>query len=257
MAGRTVFGQRCTAYAALVGGLCFAFGAAPASAAQLKLGPTTLRDCTSRQSADPINVAFVGPRATAANTQRLVGYDRSGSDLKWRTTSSPYAGGRQYIVDSSDGQCSFQDGQSSNGVLDKHHTRYFQQLDPFIASGGTDFLFTGLDAHREVKSPHCKGAGDVAGVNDRVPVKHNGFTDGGYNQGQREFLKAFSDLKAPRHRSPAQGARFIQCPGDSPPRRYTVGWNGWLQYFNVYQTIPCQNPWHRFKVWLGSCPSGN
>lgn len=256
MRASTTIGQRLVACAVLVGSVWLAASGPSASAAELKLAPVTLRDCTHRMHADPINVAFDGPRATAENVQRLVGYARSGPDLQWRTTSG-FAGGRQSIVDSSDGQCFPQDGQSSLGFWHKHHTRYFQQLDPFFTSGGTTFLITGLDAHRDVKSSHCKGPGSIAGLNDRVPVKDNGFTDGGYNQAQREFVKAFPELKAKRHRSSAQGERFIQCPDDSPPNRYAVRWNGWLQYFSLFSTIPCQNPWHRFKVYLGSCPSGN
>lgn len=251
----------------LLGILCLVVMPTTAAArAALTLAPTTLRDCTdsTKNHADPINVAFVGPRATWQNTQRLVGYDRSGPHLMWRTTSGA-AGGQQHIVDFSDNLCPRQNGQSSVHFWHKHHTRYFQQFDPFLPSSGSTppYWLTGLDAHRDVKSRHCKGPGSIdppltgQHFNDRVPVKDNGFTDGGYNQAQREFQKAFPDYKAKRKPSPAQGERFVQCPEDDPPNRYVVGWNGWVQYFSLFETVPCQDPWHRGAARvLGSCPSG-
>lgn len=268
-----------------------AIAPATSGAGNWALGPTTLRSCGNRTSyADPINVVFIGTHATWRNSQRLVGQERSNhSALKWRTVSF-LAGGSQSITDSShpDGcfamptpevfpSTSFLEAQSSTGGIHKHHTRYFQQTRP-LSAGNPPFLITAQDAHRDIKTSRCKGPGSIDvppsdifdwlpsyyAFNDRVPVKVDGATDGGYNKAQREFLKAFSDRKLHTvWTSSAKGRQFMQCPEDTPPRRYMVGWNGKTFGFQLSQTIACQTNalglgWHSGPARVfGHCPSGN
>lgn len=231
----------------------------PAAGASFTLGATTLRTCGDRASvADPVNVMFVGTAGRWQNSQRLVGRKREGHELRWRTVTL-LAGGKQSILDAShrDG-CFVQKGQSSSGVFHKHHTRYFEQSKPLFYSFATPYYVTVQDGHRDVKSAHCKGPGSQGPLdfNDRVPIKDNGFRDGGYNQAQREFLHAFADRKGRAYRSSARHIRFVQCQDEAPPRRYSVPWNGVLQSFYLNDHIECQGiAWHLVRRYLGECPS--
>lgn len=263
--------------AALCVGILLSFGV-PAEGAVLisyRMGGTTLRKCgTTAKSnhADPVNVAFVGTHASWQNSQRAVGRDYQGPDtpgLKWRTTRA-VAGGHQSISNS--GACTRDNGQSSRGsganVFDtdlsgtKRHTRFFEQTIPlsFNSDQSARYLLTVQDAHRDVKSRRCRGPGSIntpiGSLNDRVPVKINGYRDGGYNDAQRLFYKAYppggGPFRGKAYRTPNR-ERFVQCAKEDRPRRYSVGWNGILQFFLLNVNIECQSGWPRFK---GDCPLG-
>lgn len=238
-----------------------------------RMGGTTLRKCGSTAKtnhADPVNVAFIGTHASWQNSQRAVGRDYKGDPhtpgLKWRTTVGILPGGAQSIDNS--GTCTKNDAQSSRGsglfrFLDrdlsgtKRHTRFFEQTIPlnFNPGGSAHYLATVQDAHRDVKSGHCRGYGSVGPLNDRVPTKINGRTDGGYNDAQRLFQKAFppggAPFKGKAYHTP-HDERFVQCAGEKSPTRYTVGWNGVLQFFILNTNITCQGDWGS----KGNCPAG-
>lgn len=255
-----------------------------------RMGPFTLRNCngtspgdTRRQTiADPVNVVFFGPFASWQNSQRGVGYEYDYEDtsppgitrgLEWRTTH--LTGGSQHITNGA--ACSEQDSSSSRGsgvrrgTNAKRHTRYFEQILPFVAEpdGDDKSLLTVQDAHRDVKGRTCRGPGSLGRVNDRIPRKVDGFPDGGFNNAQRLFVKGFprpgSDVPAVRStdfrsvgRTPRR-MRFIQCASEQPPKRYSVGWNGIVAFFYAGSRISCQDSWRPFDndAWrFGDCPLG-
>lgn len=262
-------GGRAAAWLGLAVALSLASAAIPRSASadlqtpQYRLGETTLRDCEGRDPADPINVAFTGFSASWQNSQRLIGYDFDGPELKWRTTKKA-AGGSQYIKNGA--ACTRMNAQSSRGTGvrpepdlsdTKRHTRFFEQILPLVANqdGSDAILLTVQDAHRDVKSAKCRGPGSFGPVNDRVPLKINGRTDGGYNDAQRLFLSAFRDRRTMTRRGPGR-LRFVQCADEEPPRRYSVPWNGLVEFFELNIDIGCQGDWSkRFSPDLGKCRS--
>lgn len=239
---------------------------APAAEAQtqgnFRLGPTTLRDCDGKSRADPINVGFVGTNASWQNSQRLVGRDRPGPELMWRTTNR-LAGGSQAIMNGV--VCRGMQAQSSRGsgfrdseAHAKRHTRFFEQILAYTLNGDLSIrsLLTGQDAHRDVKRRNCRGPGSFRGLNDAVPRDIDGFSGGGYDSAQRLFLRAFADRRSRLRFSPATGMRFVQCGYEKPPRRYSVGWNGIVQTFRLDDHVECQGDWtRRGRVDKGRCPS--
>ncbi len=255
-----------------------------------RMGPYTLRNCQGttprdnrpQTAADPVNVAFFGPFASWQNSQRAVGFEYEYEDtsppgitrgLKWRTTGGN-SGGTQRIVNGA--ACTTQNQASSRGSgfrggpNAKRHTRFFEQILPFVADpDGTDkSLLTVQDAHRDLKSRRCRGPGSFLGgpVNDRVPRKIDGFTDGGYNNAQRLFTAGFptpgdngAAVRVTDFVQTPRRMRFIQCAGEQPPRRYSVGWNGVLAFFYAYSRIPCQDSIRPFDddAWrFAVCPRG-
>lgn len=234
------------------------------SAPNYRMGPVTLRDCKGKDPADPVNVAFSGPLASWQNSQRLVGFDFDGPELKWRTNLGNVPGGPQSIMNGA--ACTRLDGQSSRGSgvtggdlrKTKRHTRFFEQTTAFAINKEdlTDaLLLTVQDAHRDVKSIHCKGVGSAGPVNDRVPVKINGRTDGGYNDAQRLFMRAFPNRRGAVGRGPAE-MRFVQCAREGPKYKYSVPWNGVVQFFGLSNQVACQGTWDRFLPITGKCPTG-
>ncbi|MDQ3808955.1 MAG: hypothetical protein M3336_01560, partial [Chloroflexota bacterium] len=210
------------------------------------------------RAADPLNVAFVGAYASWQNSQRLVGRDRPGPELKWRTTGR-VAGGTQSIMNGPN--CTPMDAQSSRGTgfrdspaNAKRHTRFFEQFTAYTRNddGSARSLITVQDAHRDVKR-RCSAPDAQLGVTDAIPRDIDGFAGGGFDDGQRLFRRAFADrLFKPVRRGPAQ-MRFWQCSTDAQ-KRYSVGWNG-LQYrFQLDDYVECQD-WHRtFLPTTGICP---
>lgn len=239
-----------------------------AAAAGNRLSPYTLRQCIedpTRPSniADPVNVAFIGTHASWQNSQRLVGKDGGGPELKWRTTYKLAAGGVQQILD--DRRCKSMNAQSVRGFglrddekNTKRHTRYFEQFTPFTtnADGSLRALRTAQDAHRDVKRAPCKGPGSAGPLNDAVPRDIDGFPGGGFDSAQRLFIRAFPSRRGLAERSPERGRRFVQCASEAPPRRYSVRWNGIVQRFVVDDFVECQGDWsRRFLPDVGKCPT--
>jgi hypothetical protein len=243
---------------ASIGGLAVP-AAQAADAGTWSFGSTTLRDCTGKRAADPINVAFVGTAASWQNSQRLVGRDRPGPELKWRTTFG-IAGGTQSIQNGP--TCTTMDAQSSRGTgfrdtpaHTKRHTRFFEQITAFTrnSDGSTRSLLTVQDAHRDVKR-RCSAPDARAGITDAIPRDIDGFPGGGFDNGQMLFRRAFADRTFKVRRGPAR-MRFVQCSTDAN-KRYSVGWNGLVYLFRLDDQVACQGDWSRpLLPDIGRCPS--
>lgn len=234
-------------------------GVANADAGRYLFGATTLRDCDRRRAADPLNVAFVGTHASWQNSQRLVGRDRPGPELRWRTTFR-VAGGPQSIMNGAN--CTLMDAQSSRGTgvsggpaNAKRHTRFFEQFTAFTRNddGSPRSLITVQDAHRDIKR-RCSAPDAILGVTDAVPGDIDGYP-GGFDDGQRLFRRAFADRSFKRVRRGPSHMRFWQCATDAK-KRYSVGWNGWQYMFRLDDHVECQGDWsRRFLPDVGRCPT--
>jgi len=268
--------------AAVCGLGLFAPVAAWSAGPNYRMGPYTLRDCRGKSPADPVNIAFFGTHGSWQNSQRAVGYDYDVDDdappgeargLKWRTTGG-LAGGSQSIMNGA--ACTRMDSQSSrgsgfrSGPNAKRHTRFFEQILAFSLNTRNEEAssLTVQDAHRDLKSRQCAGPGSRGQrLNDRVPRKVDGFRDGGYNNAAQLFKRGFppsgsTGRVAPRFTDIARTPhrmRFVQCGYEEPPLRYTVGWNGVVNFFSLYGNVPCQDSRRPFDddAWrFGNCPLG-
>lgn len=200
--------------------------AASAKAATYRIPKFAIGDCSKpRRRADPINVVFVGARATSGNSRDLV----KERNPFWNDFDGfPAAGSHLRIIDQ--GNCRDEDHQVAEGYFNKHHTRFWQ-----LTGQQHDNYVTIQDAHRDVKRDRCRSSRDrtsgpyVDTVLARMAYKNRMLS--GFDLAQRELLDAYPERRRGMQPGPNREP-FRKCDPQTG-RDQDVRWNGIIQFFTV------------------------